>query len=110
MKYDQLVVIQGSDYGENEKKQKEFLAIFKTHHFHRPKVVGTIETIATKDKDGNVVCGGRKDFFFFINNKDIERFSIWRFNYRMRWWEDVFFNKEEAIYPKSFIKKYPPRW
>jgi len=112
MKYDQLVVIQGSTYGDDEKKLNEFYEIFKTHHFHRPKVIGVILTLPSKDKNGKNIpeTGGRKDFFFFINNKDIKRFAIWRFNYSMRWWEDIFYNHEEAIYPPSFRKKYPPRW
>ena len=112
MKYEQLVVIQGSDYGEDDKKRKEFLEIFKKHHFHRPKIVGVVITLSDKDCNGKNVpnTGGRHDFFFFINNKDIERFSIWRFNYAMRWYEDIYFNHEENIYPISFRKKYKPRW
>jgi len=103
-------VAQGYDYKEEDKKK--FLQIFKEHHFHRPKIVGVITTLPSKDANGKKIpdTGGRKDFFFFINNKDIERFSIWRFNYSFRWWEDIFYNHEEDIYPDNFKKKYPKRW
>jgi hypothetical protein len=110
MRYDQLVVIQGLDFKEDDKK--DFLAIFKRHHFHKPKILGVITTLPSKDVNGKTIegTGGRKDFFFFINNKDIGRFSIWRLNYSMRWWEDIFYNHEEEIYPLEFRKKYPKRW
>jgi hypothetical protein len=110
MKYEQLVVAQGFDYKDKDKKA--FYQIFKTHHFRRPKIVGVIITLPDKDINGKVIVGtgGRKDFFFYINNKDISRFSIWRFNYNFRWWEDIFYNHEEGIYPKKFIEKHKPGW
>jgi len=110
MKYEQLVVAEG--YAYEEKDKKEFFDLFKKHHFHKPKIVGVVITLPSKDKNGKNIpeTGGRKDFFFYINNKDIERFSIWRFNYGMRWWEDIFYNNQQDIYPLSFRKKHPKRW
>jgi len=110
VRYEQLVVAQGFDYKESDRKQ--FLEIFKKHHFHRPKIVGVIITLPSKDSNGKIIAGtgGRKDFFFYINNKDIEKFSIWRFNYNFRWYEDIYYNHEEDIYPKKFKDKYKPRW
>lgn len=111
MRYDQLVVAPGLAY-EDEYDKKDFLNIFKKHGFKRPKIVGVIETLPSKDENGNVIpgTGGRKDFFFFINNKDINKFAVWRMSYGMRWWEDVFYNNEQDIYPEEFRQQYPKRW
>lgn len=110
MRYDQLVVCQGLDFKEENKK--DFYAIFKKHGFSRPKILGVIETLPSKDINGNIIpnTGNRKDFFFFINNKDINRFSIWRLSYNMRWLEDIYYNDEQDIYPEEFRNKYKPRW
>ena len=97
MKYDQLVVCQGCEYNEKDKESIE--EMFKKHGFHKPKIVGVVETTL-----------GRKDFFFFVNDKDLNKFSIWRLQYSMRWWEDIFYNNEENEYPDEFKKKYPKRW
>lgn len=108
MRYNQLVVLPGCDYNE-DKDKKYFLEFFKKYKFHQPKVVGVVTTLPNKDKDGNIIIGtgGRKDLFFYINAKDERRFASWRFIYSMCYWEDVFSNHEEEIYPKSFRKKYP---
>jgi len=111
MKYEQLVVIQGLDYKEKNDK-KSFLQIFKRHGFRKPKIVGVVKTLPSKDENGKTIkgTGGRKDLFFFINDKDIQKFSVWRLCYGMRWLEDIYYNNEQDIYPEEFRKKYPPRW
>ena len=111
MRFNQLVVLPGCDY-DVEKDKKYFLEFFKKNKFHRPKIVGVIVTLPNKDLEGNIIIGtgGRKDLFFFINEKDEKRFATWKFTYSMVYYEDIFYNKEENIYPKSFIKKYKPRW
>lgn len=110
MRYDQLVVAIGLDYKDENKKA--FYEIFKKHNFHKPKIVGVIETLPNKDENGIDIpnTGGRKDFFFFIDNKDINRFSVWRLTYNMKWYEDIYYDKQEHIYPEEFRKKYPKRW
>jgi hypothetical protein len=74
-----------------------------------PTPVGCVQTLPDKDSDGNDVpgTGGRYDFFFFINAKDMHKFAIKRFEFGMRWWEDVFFNDQQDIYPPEFISAYP---
>lgn len=97
MRYDQLVVIHNCEFNITE--QETFNKIFKAHEFHKPKIVGVVETVS-----------GRKDFFFFINNKDINKFSIWRLRYGMRWFEDIYYNNEQDEYPEHILKMYPKRW
>lgn len=111
MRFTQLVVLPGCDYNV-DKDKKYFLEFFKKNKFRQPKVVGVIVTLPNKDTDGNIIVGtgGRKDLFFYINQKDEKRFAAWMFTYSMLYWEDVFYNHEEDIYPKSFIKKYPRQW
>ena len=50
---------------------------------------------------------GRQDFFFFVKTTDVSKFAIKRFQFGMRWWEDVYFNDEQDIYPPEFLKAYP---
>lgn len=60
--------------------------------------------------DGNPVpdTGGRCDLFFFIHNEDISKFAIPRFNYGIRWIEDVYGNDQGYLYPER-VKEYM-RW
>jgi hypothetical protein len=111
MKYEQMVVLQGCKYNNDADKQY-FLDIFKKHNFRKPKIVGVVTTLPSKDEHGNIIpnTGGRQDLFFFINNKDINKFAIWRLIYDMKWLEDIYHKNEEHIYPKKFLQKYPPRW
>ena len=108
MRYEQIVVLPGCDY--NEKKDKDYvLKFFKTHKFHRPKIIGVIITLPTKDLLGNDIpgTGGRKDLFLYLNVKDERRFANWRFAFGFMYWEDVYYNKEEEHYPIEFRNKYP---
>ena len=52
--------------------------------------------------------GGRPDFFFYLSKEDVFKFVTKRFRYNMKWWEDVYFNGVEAIYPKEFRDAFPP--
>ena len=71
--------------------------------------VGCVETLPDKNDDGEEVVdtGGRIDFFFFVNTDDVSKFALKRFSFGMRWWEDVYFNEGEDIYPIEFRKAYP---
>lgn len=66
--------------------------------------VGCVETLPDKDDDGT---GGRIDFFFFVITNDVSKFALKRFQFGMRWWEDVYFNEGEDIYPVEFRIAYP---
>ena len=35
------------------------------------------------------------------------KFAVKRFTFGMRWWEDVYFNGGEGIYPIDFRRAYP---
>jgi hypothetical protein len=72
-------------------------------------IVGFVETIPDKDEDGIDVpgTGGRNDFFFYIDNSDMHKFCHKRAKYGMRWWEDIYFNRGEGIYPPAFLAAFP---
>ena len=88
---------------------KGLLQFFKKAFDIVPTPVGCVETLPDKNIDGDYVegTGGRVDFFFFVNNSDIDKFAFKRFRYHMRWWEDVYFNHGESIYPSEFRRAYP---
>lgn len=102
MRFNQIVILPACDF--NIKKDKTyFLSFFKKYKFRRPKIIDVITTIPNKDENGNIIIGtgGRKDLFFYINEKDETRFRIWKFVYGMIYWEDC----DKDIYPISFINK-----
>ena len=70
--------------------------------------VGCVTTLPDI-KYGEEVKGtrGRTDFFFFVKAADVPKFAIKRFPFGMRWWEDVYFNEGEHIYPLEFRRAYP---
>lgn len=72
------------------------------------KPVGCVTTLPDIEDGEEVECtGGRIDFFFFVKKADMPKFSIKRFPFGMRWWEDVYFNEREHIYPPEFRRAYP---
>ena len=74
------------------------------------KPVGCVKTLPDIE-DGEEVAGtgGRTDFFFFVKAADVPKFAIKRFEFGMRWWEDVYFNGNEHIYPLEFRRAYPDK-
>lgn len=44
--------------------------------------------------------GGRNDVLFAVHRDDIGRFAVPRFQYGMRWIEDVYGNGHGALYPE----------
>ena len=63
--------------------------------------------------------GGRPDAMFLIHVEDIACVAVGRFRAmaqggrefgNMRWWEDVFYNGQQHIYPEAFREAYPPMW
>lgn len=71
---------------------------------HPVKIVGTVFTLPTP---GEPDTGGRADFCFYFHNSDIPRVAVGRLVMGIRWWQDIFFNKSQAIYPNDFIAAYP---
>ena len=85
------------------------LLFFKNVFDIEPAFVGCVKTLPDRDEDGNEIedTGGRIDFFFYVKMVDVPKFAIKRFKYGMRWWEDVYFNNGEDIYPSDFRTVYP---
>ena len=60
--------------------------------------VGCVKTLPDRDENGEDIAdtGGRYDFFFYVEHKDILKFAIKRFMFGMRWWSDVYFTAKSA--------------
>ena len=74
-----------------------------------PVPVGCVETLPDIDEEGAEIedTGGRCDFFFYVKEDDVPKFAIKRFRFGMRWWEDIYYNNGEDIYPIQFREVYP---
>ena len=74
-----------------------------------PVIVGCVRTLPDLEHRGmeKPETGGRSDFFFYVKMEDISRFAVPRFQFGMRWWEDIFYNKGQDIYPEEFLLAYP---
>ena len=72
-------------------------------------IVGCVATLPDTTESGVPVegTGGRHDFFFGIKGPGVASFALKRFDYGMRWWQDVYFNNQEDIYPLEFRRAYP---
>jgi hypothetical protein len=67
-------------------------------------VVGTIRTLPGQDGPG-----GRSDLFWLVHEDDTLKFgNSKRLGMGIRWWEDVFYNNGQDIYPADFKTAYPP--
>ena len=104
--YETMTIWEGIDFKDEDiPKMNE---MFKENGFHPPQIVALVKTLPDVE-NGEVIegTGGRSDLFFKVHNADIGKFAVWRFQYGMRWWEDVFFNHQEGIYPQEIRTKYP---
>ena len=89
--------------------KEDILEWFKDNFGFDITIIGIVETLPDP-ADSHLekpTTGGRLDFFFRVPNEEIGRFAIARFQFGIRWWEDIFFNKGQDIYPDEFIKAYP---
>ena len=96
-----------------EEDDEERVYEFFEHNFGiKPTIVGCVLTLPDPEHRDmeEPPTGGRCDFFFYINHSDTPKFAIKRFQYSMRWWEDVFYNEQEDIYPQEFRDAYPKSW
>lgn len=108
-KYNQLCVWEGTMLGDAP--VKEFEDFFKDAGF-RVKFAEETITLPDKDEKGQNVkgTGGRHDILFYVHDKDIPKFAIWRFRLGIRWWEDIFYNHQQDIYGQDVKDKYIPAW
>ena len=107
-KYNQVVVWPGTLVG-GKSKQVEFVNFMLKELDVRVVYIEEIKTFPDKI-DG--VCqentGGRNDVFFYVHDDDIKKFVIPRFQYGMRWFEDVLDNdheREQMRYPER-VREY----
>ena len=109
-KFNQLCVWHGTILGNSS--VDDFEAFFKNKGF-RVKFAEEVVTIPDKDDCGNDVpgTGGRHDLLFYIHDDDIQKFALPRFNYGIRWWEDVVkYNDNSDWYSEEILNKYPVKW
>ncbi len=102
--YSQVVQWPGTIVGESVAMFEAFL--FDTLGI-RGKFISEVQT-APDYKDGKPVegTGGRIDAYFSIHEDDIPKFVIARFQFGMRWVDDVIANEKNfsngpSIYPQS---------
>jgi len=69
-------------------------------------IVGTVNTLPTPGNEADEP-GGRSDFFFYFHDEDIMVVAVPRLQYGIRWWEDIYFNDGQDIYPADFREAYP---
>lgn len=96
-KFNQLCVWPGTIVGQDQ--IEKFNKFMKKEFKIRVKYVEEV-----------VLKTGRNDLLFYIHDDDVMKFAVPRFEYGIRWWEDVYFNNQQKEYPKEFIKKYPKTW
>ena len=87
----------------------DVIEFFKDKLNTTPTIIGCVTTMPSKNSEGDDIpgTGGRIDLGFYVDWKDIPEFSGRRIEFGMRWWEDVYFNKQEDIYPSEFRAAYP---
>ena len=100
----QIVVWEGTIVGKD--KIKEFESWMKENGF-KVKYLTEFTTLPDKHVKGT---GGRNDLLFEIDSKSTGKFSLWRLNYGMRWWEDYLDNGSYKIVPPEILKQYEYGW
>lgn len=99
--YSQVCVLEGVILEESE------IPVFEKWIYDETGArVKYLETIITSPDTGDSNTGGRHDIIFTIHNEDISSFAVKRFNYGIRWIEDVLsdFNYRHKIYPERIFK------
>lgn len=99
--FTQLVVWRGTVVGED--KVKDFTDWMLENGF----TVKYAEEFETLPGDGGE--GGRNDLLFYVASEDIPKFSLWRLQYGMNWWEDYLDNSGEIV-PDEVRERYPYGW
>lgn len=100
-KYIQLCVWPGISLGDM--KEEDF-PYFMAKNFQNIRV--------KYEKELEVTIDGKKSnyLFFYVHIDDVDKFAELRMGACIRWWEDIFINEEEDIFPKEFVDSHPPRW
>lgn len=104
--FEQLVVWTGTTLGDSD--SEAFEDFFKEEGF-RIKFAKQFMTLPDPGKDPSE-SGGRSDILFYIHNHDIPKFSVWRLQHGMRWWEDYLDNGSDKIVPVEILNEYKYGW
>ena len=108
-KFTQLCVWGATMLGDNT--PEDFEKYFLEQGF---RVKFAEEVITLPDvEDGKAVegTGGRHDILLYIHDDDIGKFAILRFQWGIRWWEDVVkYNNRSYLYTQEVLDKYPVKW
>ena len=100
--FNQLVVWTSTIVGkDNAKDLEDFL---KEEGF-KVKYATEYQTLPDEN-DITGETGGRNDVLFYIDDKDIPKFSVWRLRYGMKWWEDYLDNGSDKIVPQEILNKF----
>lgn len=108
--FTQLCVWPGTVLGDSTPKDLE--DFFLNEMGVRVKYHTEVETLPDIE-NGKAVpdTGGRNDLFFFIHTEDIPKFALQRFQFGIRWWEDVIvYNDNRHLYTDEFLEANPPTW
>ena len=106
--FNQLCVLEGTIVGNSKKVQEDFIKFFKDEMGVEVKYETEVKTLP--DNPECTESGGRNDLFFYIADKDINKFAIPRLRMGIRWWEDVLNNGNGKLYPEEILEKYPKTW
>lgn len=69
------------------------------------------DEVITKGSESRHEEGGRHDLLFYVHTDDICSFAAKRFQFGIRWWEDVVkYNDGAYRYNDEILKKYPVQW
>lgn len=96
--YNIMVIWEGTVVEEND--LDSIVDFFKEEYATRVKCVGCVK-----------LTNGRIDFAFLVHDEDAMNFALRRFEMASagvpRWWEDIFFNGQDCLYPADFVECYP---
>ncbi len=109
--YTQLCVMQGTVVTSGE--ENDFENFFLEEFNVRVKYEAQTLTNPDVDKNQNPISdtGGRNDLLFYIHKDDISKFAVKRFQFGIRWWEDVVkYNDNSHLYSEEILNKYQPTW
>ena len=101
--FEQVCVWPGTLVGAD--KTAEFEAFVLENLGTRIQYLEEVQT-APDYKNGYPVegTGGRNDVLFAVHNDDVMKFAVPRFQYGMRWLEDVYGNGGGDLYPERIAQ------
>ena len=105
----QVVVWTGTVVGKDKKNEfEEWMA----ENGFNATYLEEFRTLPDLDKDGAPIedTGGRNDLLFTVSPDNMGKFSVWRLNYSMHWWENYLDSGAWEIVPPEVLRRYPYTW